>query len=87
MMGRAALLPRGVGFETELGDSPWLVCIVPLLYTSSRGIFGSFKVFTTAGLPGFLLYSMLMNWVNKMTLATGGPRLTCSLSGAERFPE
>lgn len=33
--------------------------IVPLLYRSSRAIAGSFIVFITANLPGFLLYSIL----------------------------
>ena len=58
--GRAATcFPRGVGLDTELGGSPALVWIVWLLYVSTRPTFGSLTAFTTASLPGFLLYSML----------------------------
>lgn len=59
-MGFAATcLPLGVGFDTELGASPGPVWMVPLLYKSSRGTAGSLTTLTWAGLPGFLLYSML----------------------------
>lgn len=54
-MGLAAIcLPLGVGFETEFGDSPCPVWIVPLLYVSTRAA-GSLTTLTCAGLPGFLL--------------------------------
>jgi hypothetical protein len=59
-MGFAAICrPLGVAFDTEFGGSPGPVCIVPLLYRSSRGTAGSLITLTWAGLPGFLLYSTL----------------------------
>jgi hypothetical protein len=55
VMGLAATcLPFGVGLDTELGDSPWPVWMVELLYISIRA-FGSLTTLTVAGLPGFLL--------------------------------
>lgn len=59
MIGLATALRFGVGLETECDDSPGPVWMVPDLYTSSRGTAGSFTTLTMAGLPGFLLYSML----------------------------
>ena len=60
MIGFAATcLPLGVGLEIEFGGSPGPVCIVPLLYKSSLGTAGSLIALTCAGLPGFLLYSIL----------------------------
>jgi hypothetical protein len=60
-MGFAAIcLPLGVGLETELGGSPGPVWMVPLLYRSSRGTAGSLTTLTWAGLPGFLLYWILL---------------------------
>ena len=61
VIGLATAFPFGVGLETELGDSPGPTWIVPLLYSSSRGTMLSFTTLTTAGLPGFLLYSILGN--------------------------
>jgi hypothetical protein len=59
-MGFAAIcFPLGVGFEMELGGSPGPTWMVELLYRSSLGIAGSFTTLTWAGLPGFLLYSIL----------------------------
>lgn len=59
VMGLTIALPRGVGLDCDDGDSPWPTWIVPDLYRSSRGTAGSLTTFTTASLPGFLLYSML----------------------------
>jgi hypothetical protein len=60
VIGFAAIcFPLGVGFDTELGGSPGPVWTVLLLYRSSRATVVSLTTFTCAGLPGFLLYSML----------------------------
>lgn len=56
----ATCFPLGVGFDCEFGGSPADVCMVPLLYRSSRCTAGSFIDLTWAGFPGFLLNSILL---------------------------
>lgn len=53
------LLALGVGRDTLFAGSPWFVWIVPDLYRSSRATMLSLSTLTAAGLPGFLLYSIL----------------------------